>query len=174
MRERMVERGAVTSVELQHLPHGRTVRIGGLVVARQRPGTAKGVCFMLLEDEHGTVNLIVPPELFERERLLVRTEPLIVAEGRLERFAAGGGAVNVLVRSLTTLDTPDRLVAKVRDFVGIDELALERAAQLQEAGVELDTGPGFAATEEPLAPTGTDDFRAVAPAIMNFGHGRRR
>ena len=70
MREGLHERGAVTSADLGRLPHGSTVRIGGLVVARQRPGTAKGVCFMLLEDEHGTVNLIVPPDLFERRRLV--------------------------------------------------------------------------------------------------------
>ena len=76
----------------------------GLVVARQRPGTASGVCFMLLEDEHGTINLVVPPAVYERHRLAVRTEPLVLAEGVLERYAAGGGAVNVLVRRLTALD----------------------------------------------------------------------
>ena len=79
------------------LAHGAAVTIGGLVVARQRPGTAKGVCFLLLEDELGTVNLIVPPKVYERDRLVVRTEPLVVAEGMLERFASAGGAINVLV-----------------------------------------------------------------------------
>ena len=67
------------------------VRIGGLVVARQRPGTARGIVFMLLEDEHGTINLVVPPAVYERHRLVVRTEPLVVADGRLERHPAGGG-----------------------------------------------------------------------------------
>ena len=76
------------------------MRIGGLVVARQRPGTAKGVCFLLLEDEDGTVNLIVPPPVYERDRLTVRTEPLVLAEGRLERHASAGGAINVLVNRL--------------------------------------------------------------------------
>ena len=55
---------------------------------------------MLLEDELGTINLIVPPPVYERHRLAVRTEPLVVAEGGLERFASGGGAVNVLVRRI--------------------------------------------------------------------------
>ena len=45
-------------------------RIGGLVVARQRPGTAKGCTFMLIEDEYGTVNVIVSPQIYERDRLV--------------------------------------------------------------------------------------------------------
>ena len=53
---------------------------------------------MLLEDEHGTINLIVPPAIYERDRLVVRSEPLVIAEGILERFASAGGAINVLVR----------------------------------------------------------------------------
>ena len=52
------------------------------MVARQRPGTAKGIVFLLLEDEFGTINLIVPPDVYERHRLTVRTEPLILARGR--------------------------------------------------------------------------------------------
>ena len=88
---------AVTSADLERLPHGARVRMGGMVVARQRPGTANGIVFILLEDEHGTINLIVPAQVYERHRLIVRTEPLMLAEGKLERFAAAGGATNVLV-----------------------------------------------------------------------------
>jgi aspartyl/asparaginyl-tRNA synthetase len=72
------------------------VRIGGLV-ARQRPGTAGGVVFVLLQDEFGVVNLIVPPAVYERHQLTVRTEQLLLVEGRLERHAQAGGAINVLV-----------------------------------------------------------------------------
>ena len=77
--------GTVASGDLETLRHGARVRVGGLVVARQRPGTANGIVFLLIEDEHGTVNLIVPPQVYERHRLPVRTEPLMLAEGRLER-----------------------------------------------------------------------------------------
>ena len=71
--------GTVSSRDLERLRHGTPVRIGGLVVARQRPGTAKGIVFLLIEDEFGTVNLIVPPPVYERHRLLVRSEPLLIA-----------------------------------------------------------------------------------------------
>ena len=93
-----------TSAQLSETRHGAQVTVAGLVVARQRPETASGVVFMLLEDEHGPVNLIVPPALYERRRHLVRAEPLILAHGRLERPPAGGGTINVLVRDLRTLD----------------------------------------------------------------------
>jgi len=156
LREGLKAGGAVHCGTLEKLDHGAQVRVGGLVVARQRPGTANGICFMLLEDEHGTINLIVPAELYERRRLVVRTEPLIVAEGRLERFAAGGGAINVLVRTLAVLEVPDRPRAQVVDFSPLDDREHERAR--------------LAAAE----PTEADDFRAVAPAVMSFGQGRRR
>ncbi len=62
-----------------------TVAVAGMAIARQRPATANGVVFMLLEDEFGQVNLIVPPPVYERYRPLVRGEPLLLARGKLER-----------------------------------------------------------------------------------------
>ena len=56
-----------------------------MAVARQRPATANGIVFMLLEDELGQVNLIVPPAVYERHRAIVRGEPLLLARGRYER-----------------------------------------------------------------------------------------
>ena len=76
---------------------------------------------MLLEDELGTINLIVPPAVYERHRLAVRTEPLVVAEGVLERFASGGGDVNVMVRRIGALEAPGRDVAHVREMAPADE-----------------------------------------------------
>ena len=86
--------------------HEERVKIGGLVVARQRPGTAKGIVFLLIEDEFGTVNLIVPPPVYERHRLLVRSEPLLIASGRLEKLPIAGGAINVFVDDLEPLKAP--------------------------------------------------------------------
>jgi error-prone DNA polymerase len=92
------------SADLARTDDGATVEVAGMVVARQRPETAKGIVFLLLEDERGTVNLIVPPPVYERHRSLVRTAPLLRARGRLERRE---GAVNVLVVSLAALE-PDQ------------------------------------------------------------------
>ena len=61
------------------------VAVAGMAVARQRPATANGVVFMLLEDEHGQMNLIVPPQVYDRFRAVVRGEPLVLARGRFEQ-----------------------------------------------------------------------------------------
>jgi error-prone DNA polymerase len=90
----------ISTAELARRPHGEQIAIAGLAVARQRPATANGVVFMLLEDEHGLVNLVVPPQVYERFRALVRGEPLLLARGRLERI---GRNVNVLVSRLESL-----------------------------------------------------------------------
>ena len=152
LRDRLPS-GSVSSRELEQLTHRKRVRIGGLVVARQRPGTAGGVVFVLLEDEHGTINLIVPPRIYEHHRLLVRTEPLLLVEGRLERFAAAGGAINVLVDKVASISAPDRLVAQIKDFSLLDEKVRVGLAEQQAQA---------------------DDFRAVAPPVMSFASGRRR
>jgi error-prone DNA polymerase len=90
----------LTSLELREQPHRSAVAIAGMAIARQRPATAKGVVFMLLEDEHGQVNLIVPPKVYERFRPLVRGEPLLLARGRFEHI---GRNQNVVVDELETL-----------------------------------------------------------------------
>jgi error-prone DNA polymerase len=71
-----------------------------MAIARQRPSTANGVVFMLLEDEHGQANLILPPHVYEEHRAIVRGEPLLLAHGRLERH---GRNVNLLVSSVVSL-----------------------------------------------------------------------
>ena len=108
--------GVAASRELPRIAHGARVQVAGMVVARQRPGTASGVVFMLLEDEHGTINLIVPPKLYERSRLTVRTEPLVLAAGRLERHPAAGGGINVLVERIEPLHAPSETLADVREL----------------------------------------------------------
>jgi error-prone DNA polymerase len=141
-----------TSRELESHPHSRRVRVAGLVVARQRPATAKGVTFMLLEDEHGTINLIVPPPIHERFRLAVRAEPLVLATGRLE---SREGTVNVLVDRIERLERPDLPSAQVKHIE-------PRRTWSSEAGEAL---PG---AEEEQA-----DLRAVAPAPHSFGRRGR-
>jgi error-prone DNA polymerase len=86
--------------DLTELDHGSTVEVAGMVTARQRPETANGITFLLLEDERGSVNLVVPPPVFDRHRPLVRNAPLLRARGRLERRE---GTVNVVVHDLAPL-----------------------------------------------------------------------
>jgi error-prone DNA polymerase len=142
--------GSVSCADLGRITHGTPVRIGGLVVARQRPGTAKGIVFILLEDEFGTVNLIVPPPVYERRRLIVRMEPLIMAHGRLERLPQAGGAINVYVRDLQPLVAPED------DAAHVVALAERRAAAAAASAAAA------------------SDFRGVAPAVQSFASGRRR
>jgi error-prone DNA polymerase len=92
--------GVATSAELPETPHGAFIQIAGMAIARQRPSTANGVVFMLLEDEHGQANLILPPHVYEAHRAIVRGEPLLLARGRLERHDRN---VNVLVSGVESL-----------------------------------------------------------------------
>jgi error-prone DNA polymerase len=84
LRPKLPER-YVTTDDLLRLPDGLTVQIAGLIVCRQRPGTAKGIQFLLLEDERGLVNVVVYPGLYEERRLVVRGEPFVMVEGRLQK-----------------------------------------------------------------------------------------
>ena len=93
-------RGTLSSEQLRGLQHGEDVRFAGLVVARQRPSTANGVVFMLLEDELAQVNLIVLPQVYERFRAVVRSEPLLLVRGSYEHADRNR---NVLVRELVSL-----------------------------------------------------------------------
>jgi len=102
-------RGVVSSRELLEAPNRAQVAVAGMAVARQRPATANGVVFMLIEDEFGAVNLIVPPTVYDRHRAIVRGEPLLLARGRFERM---GRNQNVLVRSLETLGPLAREVSR--------------------------------------------------------------
>ncbi len=160
---------AATSRDLETLEHGARVSVGGLVVARQRPGTAAGIVFILLEDEFGTINLIVPPKVYERHRLTVRTEPLMIAAGKLERFAAAGGAINVLVDQIGSIDSPDQILADIKDFSMLDE-------QVRRGLAEQKAANGAAAQNGAAEHGGSEaeDFRAVAPPVMSFASGRRR
>jgi error-prone DNA polymerase len=143
LRGRLGDRVA-SSRDLERLDHGSRVRIGGLVVARQRPGTASGIVFVLLEDEFGTVNLVIPPRIYERHRLLVRTEPLMLVEGTLERLAAAGGAINVLVDTVGSIDAPDRILAEIKDFSLLDE-GVRRGLEEQRAAAAAGERPAVAA-----------------------------
>jgi error-prone DNA polymerase len=99
-REALRAQGVLGSGELEGQRDGQTVRVAGLVVVRQRPPTAKGHVFITLEDEEGLVNLIVPPNVYERYRGALQNAPLLLVEGRLQRE---GHALSVLVHRAVAL-----------------------------------------------------------------------
>jgi error-prone DNA polymerase len=105
----------LSTLELQTHRNGATVAVAGMVVARQRPATANGVVFMLLEDEHTQVNLIVPPQVYDRHRAIVRGEPLILARGRYEHADRNR---NILVRELVSLGALARELTDGADVHG--------------------------------------------------------
>jgi error-prone DNA polymerase len=124
----------VSSRALERIPHGRRITVAGLVVARQRPATANGVTFMLLEDEWGTINLVVPPSVYERHRLAVRTEPFVLVEGRLERRS---GVINLVVDSVRPLERPDLPRADVKQIEPPADRETGRFGELAATAGEL-------------------------------------
>lgn len=103
------------SRDLFHLGHGEQVAVAGMVVARQRPSTANGIVFMLLEDEHGHINLVVPPPTYEAYRAYVRGEPLLLARGRFEQVERNR---NVVVNEFVSLARLARQTSGKAELLG--------------------------------------------------------
>ncbi len=117
IRSMLAKRGVVTAAEAKdkrRSPFGRSIAVAGIVLFRQRPGTAGGVMFMTIEDETGRIDLIVRPRIYEKHRSAAVYARLVIARGRVERK---GTVVHVLAREFEDID---RLVAKFprlsRDF----------------------------------------------------------
>jgi error-prone DNA polymerase len=83
-RARMEAMGIHKASDLSHIPDGQYLRIGGCVICRQRPGTAKGFVFLSIEDETGVANAIVMPDLFQKNRLLLSSAQFLMVEGILQ------------------------------------------------------------------------------------------
>jgi error-prone DNA polymerase len=84
LRSAMEAQGVVRAADLGRHRDGERVTVAGIVICRQRPATAKGFCFVTLEDETGLANVVVTPTLFERHRRLIVRSPLLVVEGVLQ------------------------------------------------------------------------------------------
>ena len=138
-----LEPGMARSEDLLVLADRSSIALAGLVVARQRPATAKGVVFMLLEDEGGLANVIVPPPVYERCRLAVRTASFALVRGRLE---CREGVINVVAASIEALAPPDRAAATVRQI---------EPEQGRETGRDAELG--------------RRELAAVAPRAHSFG-----
>ena len=83
-RSELALRGVLRAADLPRARDGRRVRVAGMVITRQRPGTAKGFVFLTLEDETGISNVIIRPDLYDRERTAVVGQPFLMIEGVLQ------------------------------------------------------------------------------------------
>ncbi|MDP7667891.1 MAG: error-prone DNA polymerase [Rhodospirillales bacterium] len=100
LRDDLGSRGYTRAAELAHIPHGRSVKVAGLVTARQRPGSANGVIFATIEDETGVANLIVWPAVFEKFRKAVLGASVLGVAGRVQRE---GIVIHVLAEKVLDL-----------------------------------------------------------------------
>lgn len=114
LRQEMQRRGLPDAETVRNLPHGRRMNYAGMVICRQRPGTAKGVVFMTLEDETGFVNLVVWKNVFERFKILAKTAPFLGVSGKLQ---SQSGVVHLVADRLwvPNLETQPE-TGKSRDF----------------------------------------------------------
>src|SRR5258705_73185 len=106
LRDGLRAEGVLAAGDLDRLPNGARVRVAGHVIVRQRPGTAKGMCFLTLEDETGTANAVVTPPLYEQSRVVLNTSPLLEVEGRLERV---DGVTHVRAARFRRIEIPASL-----------------------------------------------------------------
>jgi error-prone DNA polymerase len=142
---------AVKSALLGEQDHGEVLEVVGLVVARQRPQTAKGFTFILMEDETGMTNVIVHPDVYERNRLAIRGEPYLWVKGRL---AKDDGTVNIIAEEVRGLG--------VRRA---DGLTGGRAATAPESALRSAGPPA----RQPAAFRLLRSLRALAPGSKDWG-----
>ena len=101
LRPEMTELGVTTAKDLAKVPHGGLVRVAGSVIVRQRPGTAKGIMFLSMEDESGIANIVVMPDMFEERRLVLVTEPYLLVEGKVQNV---DNVIHVLARRVERIE----------------------------------------------------------------------
>jgi len=109
-RRYLDSQGVISAAQLASMPNNLVCKVGGMVITRQRPGTAKGFVFLTLEDETGLVNVIVRPDIFERYRREVRQSIALIIEGTLQKEQ---GCIDVLAKRFWSFDT-DKLLAGMR------------------------------------------------------------
>jgi error-prone DNA polymerase len=134
--------------DIPRIADGARIQVAGLIVCRQRPGTAKGITFLLLEDEHGLLNVVVFPDLYSAQRHIVRGEPFVVVEGVLQKR---NNTINLVAERLWPLSE-----ARAQFHIP-DDLK-------QQAIREIDV----VAHQSEDTQTGLDHVRQIAPASHNY------
>jgi error-prone DNA polymerase len=113
-REQLHRLRVTPAAALENIRDGRHLRVAGLVILRQRPGTAKGITFVTLEDETGLVNLVIRPNIWERYYAVARRSPAWIAHGVLENK---GGVIHLVINKLEDFSARlGDLPTRSRDF----------------------------------------------------------
>jgi error-prone DNA polymerase len=99
-REALRARGVKSATELKHIPHGKEASVAGCVITRQRPGTAKGIIFMTLEDETGTARVIISPDFYDQNRIVVLKERFVLVSGAVQNVDS---VIHIKARSIQPL-----------------------------------------------------------------------
>jgi len=101
-RDELRQQGILSAQELEACSSNCTIKIAGCVIARQRPGTAKGFVFLSLEDETGIANIILTPNIFEQNRIVVTRSRFLLIEGPLQKQ---DGVIHVKAQCITPLES---------------------------------------------------------------------
>jgi error-prone DNA polymerase len=107
LRESLARDGVRRATDLAGARNGQWAKIAGLVIVRQRPGTAKGFCFITLEDETGTANAVVVPDIFQRYRAVIHTAAILLIEGPLQK---SDGVTHVRARRMRELSVAHQAI----------------------------------------------------------------
>jgi len=171
MRARLTARGILGSDALRSVKNGERVTVAGLVLVRQRPGTASGVIFMTLEDETGVANVIVWPKVFERLRAIVLGARFVAVTGKLQ---SEQGVIHIVAERMNDLTPMLGLLSEAGATIG----ALARADEVRRPQMTMAQkrqGNRFAQPprlDDPRAPfsqpIGTIDAAEAMPAGRNF------
>ena len=109
LRAELDAAGVLPTCDLVRAVDGSWVKVAGLVIVRQRPGSAKGFCFLTLEDETGLANAVVTPDMFQRHRAVIHTSTLLLLEGPLQ---IQEGVIHLRARRFTPLTLPTQVITQ--------------------------------------------------------------
>jgi len=171
MRARLAARGMLRSDVLASVKNGERVTVAGLVLVRQRPGTAKGVIFMTLEDETGVANVIVWPKAFERLRPIVLGARFVAVTGKLQNEQ---GVIHIVAERMEDLTPMLGLLSEAGQTIDAraraDEVRRPQATMAQKRhGNHFAAPPLFDDPRAPpAAPADVADVKRAIPAGRNF------
>jgi error-prone DNA polymerase len=170
MRARLSARGILRSEALSSVKNGERVTVAGLVLVRQRPGTASGVIFMTLEDETGVANIIVWPKVFERLRAIVLGARFVAVTGKLQ---SEQGVIHIVAKRMNDLTPMLGLLSEagqtISSLAHADEVRRPQMTMAQKRlGNRFAGPPRLDNPRAPSPPLETVDAAEAMPAGRNF------